>query len=170
MRIDVDMSFQQYFEACQLFCRRATTPWRRFNYWMLIYGYPVFGAIIALAAAQMAIVQHAYVGAVIQFLFSIFFFWARFRYPTRVRKIYDQQAKDLIGIMTLAPEGVRFERANGTANADYKWVAFDRWIDKPDMFMILTGPVMFYRIPKDKLTSDEQAQVRRWLSSSKLLS
>src|SRR5262245_38916754 len=127
MQIEVEMSFEQYFEACQLFCRKATTPWRRFNYWMLIYGYPIIGAIIALAAVQLAIVQHSIAGATIQALISTFFFWARFRYPARVRKIYDQQAKDLVGLMTITPEGIRFERANGTANADYKWVVFDRW-------------------------------------------
>jgi hypothetical protein len=169
MQIDIDMSFEQYFEANQLFCRKSTTSWRRFNYWMLIYGYPVLGAVFALLAVQL-VLQRAIVGALIEFLCSIFFFWARFRYPARIRKIYDQQAKDLAGVMTLSLDGLRFERKNGTANADFKWVAFDRWIDKPDMFMILTGPVMFYRIPKDKLTSAEQEQVRGWLSSSKLLS
>jgi len=169
MQIDVDMSFEQYFEACQLFCNK-TSGWRRLNYWMLIYGFPVLGAISALLAAQMAIVQHAFMSASVQLLFSVFLFWYRFRYPTRVRKIYDQQAKDLVGVMTLTPQGLRFERTNGTANADYKWAAFDRWIDKPGMFMVLTGPVMFYRIPKDKLTSVEQDEVRGWLSSSKLLS
>jgi len=170
MQIDVDMSFEQYFEACQLFCRKATTPWRRFNYWLLIYGYPILGAIFALLAVQLAIVQHAIAAASIQLLFSIFMFWFRFRYRARVRKIYDQQAKDFAGVMTITAEGIYFERRNGTANTNYKWATLDRWIDRPEMFMVLTGPVLFYRIPKDKLTSDEEAQVRGWLSSSKLLS
>jgi hypothetical protein len=169
MQIDVDMSFEQYFEANQLFCLK-TTRWRRFNYLFLAYVYPILGTVFAILAVQMAIVQHAISGALVQLAFSLFFFWCRFRYPVRVRKHYDQQAKNLPGTMTLTSEGMRFERKSGTANFDYTWAAFESWIDKPGMFLLMPGGTMFYRIPKDKLTSDEQAQVRGWLSSSKLLS
>jgi hypothetical protein len=169
MQIDVDMSFEQYFEACQLFCLK-TTRWRRINYRAVMWAYPILGAVFALLAILTAIGNRGLSSAVSwQVAASVFFFASRFGYPARIRKLYNQQATNFAGTMTLTADGMRFERTNGTANTHYTWAAFDSWIDRPEMFMVLPGPTIFIRIPKDKLTSDEQEQVKGWLSSSKLL-
>jgi hypothetical protein len=142
---------------------------RKINYWALMWGFPILGVVFALLAVLMAV--KGWAGVVIWCLAaSVFFFWCRFRYPARVRKLFDQQAKNFAGTMTLNSAGMRFERTDGAANTDYTWTAFDSWIDEPGMFLLLMGPTMFIRIPKDKLTTAEQAEVRGWLSSSKLLS
>jgi hypothetical protein len=170
MQIDVEMSFEQYFEVCRIFGTKTTRS-RRINYWALMWGFPILGVVFALLAVLMVVTERGSTSWIIfPLAASVFFFWCRFGYPAGVRKLYDQQAKNFAGTMTLNSAGMRFERTDGAANTDYTWAAFDRWIDEPEMFLVLTGPTMFIRIPKDKLTSDEQEQVRGWLSSSKLLS
>lgn len=167
MQIHVDMTFEQYFEACRYFCSKTTLR-RRINYYMLLYGFPLLGTGFAVLAISSAISQ-MWTAVCWNVASSMFFFWFRLRYPARVRKVYDQQSKHLAGLMTLSADGIRFQRDNGTADTNYTWAAFDGWIDRPQMFMVLLGPTMFFRIPKDKLTGEEQSQIKGWLSSSKLL-
>jgi hypothetical protein len=102
----------------------------------------------------------------IEFAVSVFFLWGRFAYPRRIRKLYELQAKNLVGKMTLTPTGLRFERKNGTANVDYTWSDIERWIERPEMFLLFPGPISFVRIPKDKLTAAEQDELRGWMSSA----
>lgn len=167
MQIHVDMTFEQYFEACRYFCTK-TTRWRRFNYYAGLYVLPLMAVVFAVLAVLSAISQ-TWVAVIWNVAASAFLFWSRFRYPRRMRKMYDQQSKNFAGMMTLTQDGMRFVRDNGTGDANYTWLAFDSWIDRPDMFLVLPGPTMFIRIPKDKLTGEEQSLIRGWLSSSKLL-
>jgi hypothetical protein len=80
--------------------------------------------------------------------------------------LYELQAKNLAGKIILTPTGLRFERKNGTANVDYTWGGIERWIERPEMFLLFPGPISFVRIPKDKLTAAEQDEVREWMSST----
>ena len=68
--------------------------------------------------------------------------------------------------MILSPTGLRFERKNGTANVDYAWSGIEGWLERPEMFLLFPGPLSFVRIPKDKLASAEQDEVRGWISGS----
>ena len=167
MQIHVDMTFEQYFEACRYFCTK-TTLWRRINYYGILYGYLLLGTGFAVLAIS-SVMNQMWGWTIWNVAASVFFFWMRLRYPARVRKMYGQQAKHLAGTMTLDTDGMRFQRDNGTADTKYTWAAFDSWIERPEMFMVLLGPTMFFRIPKDKLTGEEQSQIRGWLSSSKFL-
>jgi hypothetical protein len=135
------------------------------------YGYPVLGAVFALLAIMIWIGGKRFnAGVVFQMGASVFFFWCRFRFPARVRKIYDLQIGSLAGVMTLTSAGMRFERRNGTATTDYTWAAFTTWMERSDMFLAFPNPCSFVRIPKDKLTTAEQDEVRGWLSAhSKLI-
>lgn len=144
-----------------------TTTYRRFCFYLIWYGYPILAAAFALLTVLIWIGERRFSSfLLIEFAVSVFFLWGRFAYPRRIRKLYELQAKNLVGKMTLTPTGLRFERKNGTANVDYTWSDIERWIERPEMFLLFPGPISFVRIPKDKLTAAEQDELRGWMSSA----
>jgi hypothetical protein len=166
MQIEVDMTFEQYFEATRLLCLHSTKT-RRFNYIFIWYVYPIMGAVFALVAVYFWISEKNFsTPVIINIAASIFFFWCRFSFPARARKLYDQQSMNFPGIMTLTSGGMRFERKNGTATTDYSWAAFETWLERAPMFLVFPGPLSFIQIPKNKLTNAEQDEVRAWISAS----
>jgi hypothetical protein len=166
IEIEVEMTYEQYFECNRLFCSKTTTRFRRFSSFLRQYFYPVLGALFALLAITNWI--HGGPSSVVigNFLFSAFF-WYRFVFAKRLlRKMYEKQAEGVRGTIRLSVNGIRFERRSGTANIDYLWKGVDSWMERPNMFMVIIGPVSFLRIPKDKLTPAEQDEVRGWLSEN----
>lgn len=166
MRIDVDMSYEQYFEANRLFCLKTTRK-RRWNFLAMWYLYPLLAALFGLLAVKDWFVEHRMSGTVwFNLALSVVFLWCRFNFPIRVRKLYEKMATNFRGEMTLSPAGMHFERKNGTAKVDYTWDAFESWMERPDMILVIPGPQSFIRIPKEKLTDAEQYEVRGWLSAA----
>lgn len=166
MQMEVDLSHEQYFEATRLL-HLHTTRKRRWSFWIAWYVYPALGVVFAILTVLVWISdQRLSSGVVFNLCATIFFLWCRFSFASRVRKLYEQQAKNFPGTMTLTPTGLRFERKNGTANTDYTWNAFEQWLERPEMFLLFPGPLAFVRIPKDKLTTAEQDEARGWLSAS----
>jgi len=166
MQLEVDVSYEQYFEATRLL-HLHTTRKRRWNFLFAWYGYPILGVVFAILTVLLWSTDRRLSPSVVFNIgATIFFFWCRFNFATRVRKMYEQQAKNFPGTMTLTPTGLRFERRNGTASTDYRWNAFEQWLEQPEMFLLFPGPLSFVRIPKDKLTAAEQDEVRGWLSSA----
>ncbi len=166
MEIEVAMTYDEYFEGNRLF-NLITTTYRRVCFYLIWYGYPILAAVFALITILIWIGERRFSSFfLIEFAVSVFFLWGRFAYPRRVRKLYERQAKNLVGKMTLNPAGLRFERKNGTANVEYRWNGIERWIERPEMFLLFPGPISFIRIPKDKLTSAEQDELRGWMSSA----
>jgi hypothetical protein len=166
MEIEVEMTCAQYLEGNRLFCLN-TTKSRRFCFLLILYGYPILAAVFTLIAVLIWIGdQRVSAQVLINVAFSVFFLWARFSYARRIRKLYEKQAGNMAGRMTLTPTGLRFERKNGTANVDYTWSGIESWLERPEMFLVFPGPLSFVRIPKDKLSSAEQDEVRGWMCSS----
>jgi hypothetical protein len=166
LQIEVDMTFEQYIEATRLLCLHSTKK-RRWNYIFIWYVYPIMGAVFAFVAAYFWISEKNFsTPVVINIATSVFLFWCRFSFPARARKLYEQQSSNFPGTMTLTSEGMRFERKNGTATTDYSWAAFETWLERAQMFLVFPGPLSFIQIPKDKLTSVEQNEVRTWISAS----
>jgi YcxB-like protein len=164
MQMEVDLSHEQYFEATRL-SHLHTTRKRRWSFLIAWYGYPILGVVFALLTVLVWLSdQRLSSGVVFNLCATIFFLWCRFGFAARIRKMYEQQAKNFPGTMTLTPTGLRFERKNGTASTDYTWNAFEQWLERPEMLLLFPGPLSFVRIPKDMLTSAEQDEVRGWLS------
>jgi hypothetical protein len=163
MQIEVDMTYKQYFEATRLMLLNTTAK-RRWNYWCLWYVYPVLGTVFAFLTVFMWIIDDRRITGTVLFnlLAAFFFFWCRFSFPSRARKLYEQQATNLQGTMTLTPAGLRYERKNGTASTDYTWNGFENWIERPEMFLVFPNNLSFIRIPKDTMTSTEIDDVRGW--------
>ena len=166
MEIEVAMTYAEFFEGNRLFNLNSTTS-RRLCFYLIWYGFPILVVLFSLLTIFLWLgAQRFDIAVVVNFLVSVYFLWARLAYTRRLRKLYERQAKNMVGKMTLTPTGLRFERKNGTANVDYTWSGIERWLERPEMFLAFPGPVSFVRIPKDKLSSAEQDEVRGWLSSA----
>jgi YcxB-like protein len=166
MQIEVAMTYDEYFEGTRLFNLNSTMS-RRLCFYLIWYGFPILAVLFALLTIFLWIgAQRFDTPVVVNFVVSVYFLWARFNYARRLRKLYERQAKNMVGRMTLTSTGLRFERKNGTANVDFTWSGIERWLERPEMFLAFSGPVSFVRIPKDKLSSAEQDEVRGWLSSA----
>jgi hypothetical protein len=166
MEIEVAMTYDQYFDGTRLF-NLNTTRTRCICFLLIWYGYPILAALFAFLTVFLCIFGDRTIGPLVwPFGALAFFVWARLAYGRRIRKLYDQQAANMVGRMILSPTGFRFERKNGTANVDYTWGGIESWLERPEMFLLFPGPLSFVRIPKDKLTNEEQDEVRGWISSS----
>jgi hypothetical protein len=166
MEIEVQMTYDQYFEGTRLFSLNTTRS-RRFCFLLIWYGYPILAVLFAFFTVFLCIFGDRAISPIAwSFGGSVFFVWARLAYARRIRKMYDQQAANMGGRMILSPTGLRFERKNGTANVDYAWSGIEGWLERPEMFLLFPGPLSFVRIPKDKLASAEQDEVRGWISGS----
>ena len=166
MQIYADMTYEQYFEANRLWLLNTTRK-RRWNFWALMYVYPVLGVWFALIAVVLWLVDHHLdwaawmsIGA------SVFYFCRRFYFPIKVRKCYDRAAKQYPKRMTLSSTGMHVERPDNMVSSDISWSALEGWMDRPDSFFGLLSDTSFIRIPKDKLTPAEQDEVRGWLAAA----
>ena len=165
MQIEVNQSHQQYFKATRLFHLHTTTK-RSWSFLIVWYVFPILGVVFALLTFLVWFSsRNLNAGVVSNLVATIFFFWCRVGFPSRIRRMYEQQAKNFAGTMTLNPTGLRFERKNGTANTDYTWNAFEQWLERPEMFLLFPGPLSFVRSQR-KTVSAEQDEVRGWLSAA----
>lgn len=166
MEIEVQMTYDQYFEGTRLFSLNTTRS-RRFCFLLIWYGYPILAVLFAFFTVFLCIFGDRAISPIAwSFGGSVFFVWARLAYARRIRKMYDQQAENMAGRMILSPTGLPFEGKNGTANVDYAWSGMEGWLERPETFLLFPGPLSFVRIPKDKLASAEQDEVRGWISGS----
>ena len=167
MQIEVDMSYEQYFEVNRLLLLKGTAS-QRWNFVVMYYLIPAAGIVFGAFALYCWTQVPQFSNEVWIFFsgVSVFFLWGRFRFPAKVRKVYEKIAGNLPGDMSLTTAGVQFERRNGTASINHAWNAFEGWLERPDMFLLFApGNSGFVRIPKDKLTGAEQDEVRGWISA-----
>lgn len=164
MQIEVDMSYEQYFEANRLMCLK-TTSGRKWNFLFMWYGCPVLCIGCALFAVLIWIWDRQVNGSVwIEFGASAYFLWCRLYFPIKIRKCYGRNRSPKK--VALNADGIHVERKDASVKADFTWSAFESWIERPDMFLAFHGHRSFVCIPKDKLTDAEQNEVRGWLSAA----
>jgi hypothetical protein len=167
MQYDTDMSYEQYWQANRA-CLVQTSRSRRWNFWFTWYVAPIIGVTFWVAGIVLYRQIGEFSGPVgLNFVFGASLVWCRFQFSRKVRKLYEQQASHFVGRMTVEPSGLDYERHDGTAKVHYSWNAFTFWIERPEEFLLIPGPGSFVRISKGKLTTDEQNQVRKWMTSSK---
>jgi hypothetical protein len=95
----------------------------------------------------------------------LFVLWLPLKYITHfcLKRSYKAQEKYLNEQqMDLSENGISGHSMDGTIRYEYKWSAFERFIDIPDAFILLPNATSFIRIPKKSLTVEDQQQIRRW--------
>lgn len=166
MQIEVNTTYEQFFEASRQFCLNTTTK-RRWNYAFLWYVYPFLGVLFAFGAVFFLLVHRQVTGTVIyNALASIFFLWCRFSAPRRLKKVYELQKNRFAATMTLTPEGLDCELKDGSARGNHKWSGFENWLETKEMFLLFPNQLTFLILPKDKLNDAEQSEVRGWISAA----
>jgi hypothetical protein len=164
MQIEVEMNYEQFFEANRLLLMHSTRS-RRWNFICAWYACPVLSVILVL----MALWLWSLTGHFTLQLFWLFFIavgcgWCRLGFMRRVRRVFNEQRKHLTGTMRLEPSGLDYVRADESANAHFAWTAFESWLDTPDSFLLFPSSFSLVRIPKEKLTEAEQSEVRGWIA------
>jgi hypothetical protein len=94
----------------------------------------------------------------------------RFKTKSCLKQAYTAQEKQLQGQrMDVTESGIIGQWADGNASYQYKWTAFERFIELPDAFLFLPNSVSFVRIPKTSLSVEEQQDIKRWSGASHCL-
>jgi hypothetical protein len=89
--------------------------------------------------------------------------WCKWQSNRTFRKSYEAQQKQLNGqIMNIDESGISGRWENGNASYQYKWSAFESFLELPDGFLFFANPAFFVRIPKSSLNLDEQQMIKTW--------
>ena|ERR1700728_868401 len=97
MEIEVAMTYAEFFEGNRLFNLNSTTS-RRLCFYLIWYGFPILVVLFSLLTIFLWLgAQRFDIAVVVNFLVSVYFLWARFAYTRRLRKLYERQAKNMVG-------------------------------------------------------------------------
>jgi hypothetical protein len=97
------------------------------------------------------------------FLLGTLLLICRWWSDSRLRKIYEIQKEQLNGqIMNIDESGISGQWENGDATYQYRWSAFEGFVDLPDEFLFFPNAALFVRIPKDSLSGEDQQTAHRW--------
>jgi hypothetical protein len=167
LHIEPTITFEQYRATLEAMRKPAE---RRFGktQWYRIALIVIFSFSLTIAIKTPSTQKSSLAGFIILILLlSALWLWAKFRTQSCLKQTYDAQEKQLNGQhMDIDESGIVGQWADGTASYQYKWSAFERFIDLPDAFLFLPNSVSFVRIPKGSLSSDEQQDIREWADSS----
>jgi hypothetical protein len=163
LHIVATLSFEQY-EAALAAMRKPAE--RRFGktVWPKVFLIVVLSFVLVIAIKIPATQESALGGFILlAFLFSALWLWTKFRTRSCLKQVYKAQEKQLNGQrMEINESGIVGQWADGSVSYQYKWSAFERFIDLSDAFLFLPNSVSFVRIPKESLSSEEQQEVKRW--------
>lgn len=119
-----------------------------------------FGLVIAINTSRTEIVEFFFVSVMLLYLFN---FWLRWRADYCLKKLFDVQKNQLNGqIMDIEESGISGQWENGNATYQYKWSAFESFLELPDGFLFFPNSVAFVRVPKESLSADEQQTIKSW--------
>jgi hypothetical protein len=97
------------------------------------------------------------------FPLAVLYFWSKSRAKSCLKQHFEAQQTQLNGQqMDIDEAGISGNWQDGGAAYQFKWSAFRSFIDLPDAFLFLPNSVSFVRIPKEKLSSDEQLKIKQW--------
>ena len=132
------------------------------NSWLQIVFFVVIGFSIAIAMQTPSEYLRGFCLGLYAFA-VLLVIWCKLQSNRPLRKSYEVQQKQLNGqIMNIDGSGISGRWENGDASYQYRWSAFDSFLELPDGFLFFTNPLFFVRIPKDTLNMDEQQTIRTW--------
>ena len=121
---------------------------------------------IAIQTSSTEVVGFFLVLALFLVLLSV---WSKRRAKYCLKQTFEVQRKQLNGqVMDIDDSGISGQWENGNAAYQYKWSAFEGFLDLPNEFLFLPNSVSFVRIPKDSLSLDEQQMIRTGQQKLKL--
>jgi len=161
LHIVATISFEQ-FKTAILAMRKKYQPQSKKTRWLNI-------VFIVVVSFTLAIAMQKSSAEVIGFSFVLILFlvvlgiWSKRRAEYCLKQTYEVQKKQLNGqVMDIDESGIGGRWENGNASYQYKWSAFENFLDLPDAFLFLPNSVSFVRVPKESLSSEEQQDIKRW--------
>jgi hypothetical protein len=163
LHIVATISFEQYKASLEALRKPAERRYGK-TAWLRIFFITFFSFSLVIAIKTPSTQQSSLLGFILLvMLFSALWLWAKFRTQSCLKQAYNAQEKQLNGQhMDINESGIVGQWADGTASYQYKWSAFERFIDLPDALLFLPNSVSFVRIPKDSLSSEDQQVIKRW--------
>lgn len=94
---------------------------------------------------------------------AVLYLWCKWQSNSSLKKTYEIQKGQLNGqIMNIDESGISGQWDSGNATYQYRWSAFESFLDLPDGFLFFPNAAFFVRIPKNSLTPDEQQTIHAW--------
>jgi hypothetical protein len=166
LHIEPTITFEQYRASLEAMRKPADRKFGK-TQWLRVAVIVIFSFSLFVAIKTPSTQNSSLVGFIIIILLSsATWLWAKFRTQSCLKQAYHAQEKQLNGQrMDINESGIAGQWADGTASYEYKWSAFERFIDLPDALFFLPNSVSFVRIPKEALSSEEQQEIKRWGTS-----
>jgi YcxB-like protein len=163
LHIVATISFEQYETALAAMRKPAERKFGK-TQWLRAFFITVFSFSLVIAIKTPSTQESALAGFILLvLLFSVLWLWAKLRTRSCLKQAYEAQEKQLNGQqMEISESGIVGQWADGRVSYQYKWSAFERFIDLPDAFLFLPNSASFVRIPKEFLSSEDQRDIRRW--------
>lgn len=161
MRIVATISFEQ-FKTAILAMRKKYQQQSKKTRWLNIIFIVVVSFTLAIAIQKSSA---EFIGFfLVLFLFLVVLgILSKRRAEYCLKQTYEVQKKLLNGqVMDIDESGISGQWENGNASYQYKWSAFEGFLDLPDGFLFFPNAAFFVRIPKDSLTPDEQQTIHGW--------
>jgi hypothetical protein len=166
LHIVATISFEQYKASLDALRKPAERRYGKTK-WLRIFFITFFSFSLFIAIKTPSTQQSSLLGFILLVLFfSAIWLWAKFRTQSCLKQAYTAQEKQFNGQhMDINESGIVGQWADGAVIYQYKWSAFERFIDLPDAILFLPNSVSFVRIPKEALSSEEQHEIKRWGAS-----
>ena len=164
MRIVATISFEQFNESI-LAMRKKYQRQNKRRRWSNV----VFVVVASLTFAiviQKSSAEFVGLSMVLLLLLIVLGVWSKWRAGYCLKQAYEVQKKQLNGqVMDIEDSGISGRWENGDASYQYKWSAFEDFLDLPNAFLLLPNSASFVRIPKASLSPEEQQTIRRWATT-----
>jgi hypothetical protein len=160
LRIVATISFEQFRTAIVAMRKKYQPPKK--TRWLNIVFIVVasFTIAIAIQTSSAEVIGVSLLLAVFLVAIGI---WSKWRVGYCLKQTYEVQKKQLNGqIMDIDDSGINGQWGNGDSNYQYKWSAFETFLDLPDAFLFLPNPVSFVRVPKESLSFEDQLTIKSW--------
>jgi hypothetical protein len=167
LHVEPSITFEQYSAALEAMRKPSDKRFGR-SQWLkvaviIILSFSIFITLIPDTQRSPLIVLISVI-----LLYILLSLWMRFRTKSCLKQAYMAQEKQLQGQrMDVDESGIIGQWADGNASYQYKWSAFERFIDLPDAFLFLPNSVSFVRIPKASLSVEEQQDIKRWSGATR---
>lgn len=163
MHIVATISFEQYEAALAAMRKPAERKFGKTK-WLRVLFITVFSFSLVIAIKTPSTQGSALAGFILLvLLLSALWLWAKFKTRSCLKQAYKAQERQLNGQqMEINEGGIVGQWANGSVSYQYRWSAFERFIDLSDAFLFLPNSVSFVRIPKESLSAEQQQEVKRW--------
>jgi hypothetical protein len=161
LRIVATISFEQFNEAILAMRKKYQQQNKKTQRANIVF--TVVASLALAIAVRTSSAEVIGFSVVLIIFFVVLWIWSKWRAGRCLKQTYEVQRKQLNGqVMDIEESGISGQWEDGNASYQYKWLAFEGFLDLPNEFLLLPNSVSFVRIPKEFLSPDEQQIIKNW--------